>query len=101
MPEPERTDDGRYIIVRGRRWRAQDPELPDELVQPLLSHLGKARSALRRAKELDEAEVARLRERVTWAKEGLGERGTPWWELDTEDRCDRARNRIDRLGDEA
>lgn len=25
----ERTDDGRYIVVKGRRWRASDPSIPE------------------------------------------------------------------------
>jgi len=25
---PERTEDGRYVIIRGRRWRATDPAIP-------------------------------------------------------------------------
>jgi hypothetical protein len=25
MPEPERTPDGRYIVVDGRRWRWEQP----------------------------------------------------------------------------
>ena len=29
-PMPERTPDGRYIVVDGRRWRATDPSLPEE-----------------------------------------------------------------------
>lgn len=27
--EPERTPDGRYLIIDGRRWRASDPRLPE------------------------------------------------------------------------
>jgi hypothetical protein len=26
----ERTDDGRYVVVAGRRWRATDPMIPPE-----------------------------------------------------------------------
>ena len=28
---PEHTPDGRYIVVNGRRWRATDPEIPDDV----------------------------------------------------------------------
>jgi len=28
--EVERTDDGRFVVVDGRRWRTADPALPDE-----------------------------------------------------------------------
>ncbi|MFD3568670.1 hypothetical protein [Streptomyces sp. NPDC058667] len=27
---PEHTADGRYIVVGGRRWRATDPDVPEE-----------------------------------------------------------------------
>ncbi|WFG42088.1 hypothetical protein [Pseudonocardia alni] len=39
MSEPERTPDGRYIVVRGRRWRATDPTIPDD-VRSALHDLG-------------------------------------------------------------
>lgn len=51
-------DDGgdeRYLVVRGRRWRRQDPDLPED-------------------------DPAAHRRRVDLAKHGLGERGEPWWE---------------------
>jgi hypothetical protein len=28
--EPEVTPDGRYVVIDGRRWRATDPEIPEE-----------------------------------------------------------------------
>lgn len=28
---PERTPDGRHIIVNGRKWRAADPHIPEAL----------------------------------------------------------------------
>lgn len=92
---PERTADGRYIVVRGRRWRATDPELPDEVTGPLRSELGRARSAIGRAEDPDE--VRSWRDRVQLAKEGLGERGEAWWEMTVADRTERARERLDRL----
>lgn len=92
---PERTADGRYLVVDGRRWRATDPELPEDLAAPLRSALGRARSAIGRS--TDAEETARLRERVQAAKEGLGERGTPWWELDVGVRRERARDRLRKL----
>ncbi len=97
MSAPERTADGRYIIVKGRRWRAQDPVLTEELTAPLLSTLGTARSQLSRRRQLTDEQTAALRQRVTWAKEGLGERGTPWWELTEDERLARARDRLERL----
>ncbi|WP_181398261.1 hypothetical protein [Streptomyces sp. ZEA17I] len=36
---PERTDDGRYVVVRGRRWRATDPDIPEADAAALRSHL--------------------------------------------------------------
>ena len=88
--EPERTPDGRYIVVRGRRWRAADPELPGDVRDALQHHLGRARSAVRTGKKAgDHTAVRRARDRVGLAKHGLGERGDPWWELDLAQRRDR------------
>ncbi len=77
----ERTDDGRYVVVDGRRWRTADPALPAEVRERLLHHLGVARSAVRSARG-DDAAVAAARARVQAAKTGLGERGPAWWEQD-------------------
>ncbi|NJA60652.1 hypothetical protein HC023_32675, partial [Streptomyces sp. NEAU-H3] len=44
--EPERTADGRYVLVRGRRWRATDPALPEEVARRLRHHLMAARRAV-------------------------------------------------------
>jgi hypothetical protein len=75
--EVERTDDGRYLVVDGRRSRTADPSLPDDVRARLLHHLGVARSAVRTAGRAgDEAAVAAARDRVQLAKTGLGERGT-------------------------
>ncbi|MCF6506105.1 biopolymer transporter Tol [Blastococcus sp. MG754426] len=79
--EVGRTDDGRWIVVDGRRWRTADPALPDDVRARLLHHLGVARSAVRTGRGDDDA-VAAARARVQLAKTGLGERGTPWWEQD-------------------
>ncbi len=89
--EVDRTADGRYLVVDGRRWRAADPELPDDLRSSLQSALGRARSAVRTA---DDAERSGARRRVQLAKEGLGERGAPWWELPRAERVSRARERL-------
>lgn len=69
----ERTDDGRYVVVDGRRWRASDPAIPDTLRQELVDELMAARRAVR-AKEPD------ARDRVQDAKVALGERGPRWWD---------------------
>lgn len=95
----ERTEDGRYIVVNGRRWRATDPELEEPMAAQLRSHLGRARSAVRTAETEDGRRAAR--DRVQLAKEGLGERGEAWWELTVTARRERARERLatlERLG---
>ncbi|WP_072314061.1 biopolymer transporter Tol [Agrococcus sp. Marseille-P2731] len=97
MAAPERTDDGRWIIVDGRRWRAEDPTLDADAAARLRSHLGRARSAVRNAG--DEAAREAARDRVQLAKEGLGERGDLWWELTLDERSGRAADRLAALDD--
>lgn len=78
---PERTPDGRYIVVDGRRWRASDPRLPEERRQELINELMDARRAVAAAKRASDEEAERAaRARVHAAKVALGERGKPWWE---------------------
>lgn len=79
----------RYLVVDGRRWRRADPELPRSMVKRLLSHLGRARSQIRLRRD-----VVAARARVQLAKEGLGERGTPWWELSVTARLARAHDAL-------
>lgn len=77
---PERTPDGRYIVVDGRRWRASDPGLPEERRSELVAELMSARRAVGAAKRAADADAERAaRARVHAAKVALGERGTPWW----------------------
>lgn len=92
---PERTPNGRYIVVGGRRWRATDPLLDEQTSARLRKHLGTARSRIGRLR--DEAEKAPWRARVQLAKEGLGERGPAWWELDEAQRTERAARSLSRL----
>jgi hypothetical protein len=99
MRETTRTDDGRWIVVDGRRWRAEDPSLPSEAARRLRSHLGRARSAVRLAASDGERDAAR--DRVQLAKEGLGERGEAWWELSEADRAARAHERLASLDEMA
>ena len=81
MTEPERTPDGHYLIIDGRRWRASDPRLPEKRRQELVNELMDARRAVGAAKRADDAEAERAaRDRVHAAKVALGERGKPWWE---------------------
>lgn len=85
--EVERSDDGRFVVVDGRRWRTADPALPSDVRARLLHHLGVARSAVGTAGRAgDEAVVRAARARVQLAKTGLGERGGPWWEQDDDAR---------------
>ena len=83
MADVERTEDGRYIVVAGRRWRASDPAIPERLRQELVNELMSARRAVRSGAG-DETAVAAARVRVQNAKVALGERGEPWWEPATE-----------------
>lgn len=69
----KRTDDGHYVIIDGRRWRATDPSIPERFRQELVDELMAARRAVRAAE-------ADARRRVQDAKTALGERGAPWWE---------------------
>ncbi|MDO9380053.1 MAG: hypothetical protein Q7T56_14500 [Nocardioidaceae bacterium] len=106
MPDgPERTEDGRYVVVDGRRWRAQDPEVPDDVAARLRSHLGRGRSGVGVAKRAgDDAAVSRARERVGLAKHGLGERGEAWWDLSLDERrrrWDDALRDLDALDDDS
>ena len=85
--EVDRTDDGRYVVVDGRRWRTADPALPADVREQLLHHLGVARSGVRTAGRAgDDDAVAAARARVQLAKTGLGERGPAWWEQDDDER---------------
>jgi hypothetical protein len=82
--EAERTPDGRYVVVDGRRWRTADPALPEDVRARLLHHLGVARAAVRNAPDDDARSAARAR--VQLAKTGLGERGPAWWDQDDAER---------------
>lgn len=83
-PGAERTPDGRYLVIDGRRWRASDPGIPELLRTELVAELMAARRAVR-----SEGDAAR--HRVQDAKVALGERGEPWWEDTT------AAGRADRM----
>lgn len=78
---PERTSDGRYIVVRGRLWRASNPGLAEEARQHLVNRLMHARRAVRDALQAeDEAAESAARAEVHAAKVALGERGPVWWD---------------------
>ncbi len=78
MSGPETTDDGRYVVVDGRRWRATDPAIPEHRRDELTRVLMAWRREVRRTKGTAEETTARAGVQAT--KVALGERGTPWWE---------------------
>ncbi len=82
-----RTADGRYVVVRGRRWRAADPALPPDVAVLLRRELMSARRAVGAALRAEDAHAERAaRDRVGAAKVALGERGTPWWDQSPDER---------------
>lgn len=87
MPAPL-TPDGRYIVVRGRLWRAANPALPEAVRSALVQQLMQARRAVKAALAGAEAgtgtgtdtqALRQARAAVQAAKVGLGERGPVWW----------------------
>jgi hypothetical protein len=83
--EPETTEDGRWIVVDGRRWRATDPGIPGPFRTELVAELMSARRAVAAARRApDPGAEKEARRRVQDAKVALGERGEPWWEDPTE-----------------
>ena len=86
----ERTPDGRYVVIDGRRWRATDPLIPEDVAALLRQELMSARRAVGQALKAQDAEAERAaRSRVQQAKTALGERGTPWWEQTEQERRER------------
>lgn len=79
--EVEHAEDGHYVVIDGRRWRATDPSVPEERRQELVDELMSARRAVGAAKRAGDADAEKAaRGRVHAAKVGLGERGPKWWE---------------------
>ncbi len=77
----EPTEDGHYVVIDGRRWRATNPNLPPEVRQQLVNELMDARRAVGAAlRAKDAAAEKAARARVNAAKVALGERGPKWWE---------------------
>ena len=75
------TQDGHHVVLDGRKWRASDPELPEEVAAQLRRQLMAARRAVGVALRAQDAEAERAaRAGVQRAKTALGERGTSWWE---------------------
>lgn len=78
--EPLTTPDGRYLVVRGRLWRAANPGLRPEVRTKLVAELMAARREVKSAGRAQDAErLAAARRSVDAAKVALGERGPPWW----------------------
>ncbi|WBQ08243.1 hypothetical protein [Kribbella sp. CA-293567] len=98
MAGPGKTPDGRYVVIGGRRWRATDPAIPDEIQAQLRSELMKARRAVKQALHDEDPEAERrARASVQAAKVALGERGTPWWEQNDREREQRWTDGLRRL----
>ncbi|MFD6025155.1 hypothetical protein [Streptomyces griseoluteus] len=92
---PEKTPDGHFVVVDGRRWRATDPDIPQDVAARLRRHLMAGRRGVRDAEDGEAERVARGR--VQRAKVALGERGTPWWEESGEERRRRWEEGLARL----
>lgn len=97
MSTDEPTDDEKWLVVDGRRWRRTDPAIPADALARLKSHLGRGRSGVRTAASDDE--LAATRRRTQLAKEGLGERGTAWWKQTDAERRERWESALHDLDD--
>ncbi|MFD1480770.1 hypothetical protein [Paracoccus nototheniae] len=76
-----RTPDGRYIVVRGRLWRATNPHLSEAERQRLTNELMDARRAVKAARAAGDCAAEDTAHRaVNLAKHALGERGAVWWD---------------------
>ncbi|MFE7894573.1 hypothetical protein [Streptomyces sp. NPDC057412] len=99
---PEKTPDGHFVVIDGRKWRATDPSLPEETGARLRSHLMSARRAVRAATTANDEKAEReARARVQRAKVALGERGTPWWEQSDDERRRRWEDGLAALDEDA
>jgi len=76
----DESEDERYLLIGGRRWRKADPAIPPRLASELVAELMDARRAVGAAKrDGDETAERKARSRVHDAKLALGERGQAWW----------------------
>lgn len=83
----EHSDDGRYVVVDGRRWRATDPLIPEEDAAVLRRWLMAARRDVGTARKRGDQDAEKAaRARVHAAKTALGERGPAWWEQGGDER---------------
>lgn len=77
----EPTPDGHHVVIDGRKWRATNPNLPEDVRQRLVNELMSARRAVGAALKAGDADAEKAaRARVSAAKIALGERGPKWWE---------------------
>lgn len=77
---PLYTPDGRYIVVRGRLWRAANPHLAEAKRAQYVGDLMDARRMVKAAKSSGDADAEKqARSQVHAAKVLLGERGPVWW----------------------
>lgn len=83
--DPPLTPDRRYIVVRGRLWRAANPEIEPKQRERLVADLMAARRDVGMRRRSGEGDVGEARARVDEAKRALGERGPPWWTDDAPD----------------
>ncbi|MFJ3175964.1 hypothetical protein ACIPJK_35045 [Streptomyces roseus] len=84
---PPLTPDGHHVVIKGRRWRATDPAIPDDASARLRAHLMAPRRAVAAARRAEDPEAEQAaRDRVQVAKVALGERGVPWWEQSAAER---------------
>lgn len=74
----EHTPDGHHIVVNGRKWRATDVQIPENLRAELVKELMRARREVQTRGD-------DVRPCVHDAKVALGERGEPWWEQASDD----------------
>jgi hypothetical protein len=82
---PSATEDGHYLVIDGRRWRATDPSIPEDRRTELVRILMAWRREVRRAQGTPHESAARAG--VNAAKVALGERGRPpWWEQTADQR---------------
>lgn len=79
------TPDGRYVVVRGRLWRASNPNLPEEVRATLVNELMRARREVKDSiRSNDASRLMAARRSVDAAKVALGERGPVWWDDGTD-----------------
>ena len=99
VPDPtdSPTEEEKWLVVDGRRWRRTDPAIPDVELGRLMSHLGRGRSGVRTASS--DAELEATRHRTQLAKVGLGERGPAWWEQTHAERRERWESALAELDD--